>query len=187
MRRYQSRVLPAVILDGVHHSIEFACKHEEPWGVTAEEARERVRAGGSVAGAILLPRGEDCPRVPPPFKAPPPPRRPTPRRAPKLATPPPPGRGEGLRCGGVVFPAGTRFLYRRGGREFEGLVEDGALVVNGQHYTELSPPLAALAGRPINGWLRWWVARPGESAWSLAKELRAREGEPPRLSRRRVR
>ena len=166
------RMIPGVMLNGVPHSIEFACKHEAPWGVSAEVARARVADGWSVAGAILLPEGETAPRVPPPLASPKPPRKKQ-SRSPRVPVTAVAGSGRPLVTEGVTFPDGTCFLYRRGEAFFEGRVVDGFLVVGGNLFTTLSPPLSALAGRPINGWLRWWVARPGDTGWRLAKTLRA--------------
>lgn len=75
-------------------------------------------------------------------------------------------------CKGVSFPLGTQFRATYKGQQYEGKVENGSLVVNGERYTSPSAAAVAITGNPVNGWRFWECLLPGTSQWKLIANLR---------------
>ncbi|TVO57848.1 restriction system modified-DNA reader domain-containing protein [Denitromonas halophila] len=75
---------------------------------------------------------------------------------------------------GVRFPAGTEFRAAYKGQAHIGLVENGALKVNGQSYDSPSAAAVAITGSAVNGWRFWECRVPGKSSWQPIEHLRRR-------------
>jgi len=73
---------------------------------------------------------------------------------------------------GVRFPAGTEFRASYKGQVRTGVVEGGALVVNGERYKSASAAAVAITGSPVNGWRFWECRMPGKLSWQLIEGLR---------------
>lgn len=73
---------------------------------------------------------------------------------------------------GVQFPAGTEFRVNYKNQLRTGLVEGGALVVNGRSYNSPSAAAVSITGGPVNGWRFWECRLPGTSSWQLIERLR---------------
>ena len=73
---------------------------------------------------------------------------------------------------GVRFPAGTEFRAKYKGQTWLGLVEGGALVVNGKRYDTPSAAAVAITENPVNGWTFWECRLPGQAGWKIIKALR---------------
>lgn len=73
---------------------------------------------------------------------------------------------------GVVFPNGTDFRGRYKGRTFSGMVDGGALVVDGRRYSSPSPAAMAITKSQTDGWKFWECRRPGDTSWATIKTLR---------------
>jgi hypothetical protein len=73
---------------------------------------------------------------------------------------------------GVSFPHGTEFRATYKGQQFNGVVKNGALVVNGKRFTSPSAAAVAITGNPVNGWRFWECLLPGNTKWKVAADLR---------------
>ncbi|MBK6854405.1 MAG: DUF2924 domain-containing protein [Burkholderiales bacterium] len=73
---------------------------------------------------------------------------------------------------GVTFPAGTEFRSDYKGRLITGVVDGGALLLNGTKYDSPSAAAMAVTDSAVNGWVFWECRMPGQSAWRLIKSLR---------------
>jgi hypothetical protein len=96
-----------------------------------------------------------------------------------LRLPPTSGRTRGAKgpdsawiSKGIAFPNGTEFRGRYKGRSYAGIVEGGALVVNGKRYSSPSPAAISITGTQTDGWRFWECRRPGDSSWATIKTLR---------------
>jgi hypothetical protein len=74
---------------------------------------------------------------------------------------------------GVVFPGGTEFRGRYKGRVYEAQVSDGALVYAGKRFDTPSRAAMEITDSQTDGWKFWECRRPGDSAWTMIKSLRA--------------
>lgn len=78
---------------------------------------------------------------------------------------------------GVTLPHGTQLRMTYNGRQYTGVIDDGAWLVEGERFT--SPSAAAgdvvstKDGRrtQLNGWIYWYCKRPGDTDWATIKEL----------------
>lgn len=77
---------------------------------------------------------------------------------------------------GVRFPSGTEFRATYKGQRFQGKVESGSLVVNGQKFDSPSSAAVAITGNPVNGWIFWECRLPGKNSWQIIKSLRKQKG-----------
>jgi hypothetical protein len=73
---------------------------------------------------------------------------------------------------GVKFPHGTEFRATYKGQIFNGVVEDGALAVNGKRFSSPSAAAVAITGNPVNGWIFWECKMPGQTKWKTIKSYR---------------
>lgn len=74
---------------------------------------------------------------------------------------------------GVSFPAGTEFRASYKGRQFTGVVTDGALIVDGKKFSSPSAAAVAITGSAVNGWRFWECRFPESAAWKSADDFRA--------------
>lgn len=74
---------------------------------------------------------------------------------------------------GVSFPAGTEFRASYKGRQFTGVVKDGALIVDGKKFSSPSAAAVAITGSAVNGWRFWECRFPESAAWKSADDFRA--------------
>ena len=75
---------------------------------------------------------------------------------------------------GVVFPHGTEFRATHKGKIYNAIVQDGALILNGEKYYSPSNAAGAITGNPVNGWIFWECRIPGKQEWKVIKILRPR-------------
>jgi hypothetical protein len=75
---------------------------------------------------------------------------------------------------GVDFPHGSEFRANYKGKLYSGVVNNGALVINGRRFSSLSAAAVSITHNPVNGWVFWECKFPGGSSWRTAKELRQR-------------
>ncbi|MFQ8429932.1 hypothetical protein [Amaricoccus sp. W119] len=81
---------------------------------------------------------------------------------------------------GVELPHGTEVKMEYNGQAFQGVIEDGAWLVDGLKTRSPSDAAGSAArtkngGRPsLNGWIYWEVKRPGDSRWRKLKSLKPR-------------
>ncbi|MFZ2447134.1 MAG: DUF2924 domain-containing protein [Syntrophobacteraceae bacterium] len=73
---------------------------------------------------------------------------------------------------GVTFPQGTEFRATHKGQTYKAVVQDGALVLNGERFSSPSAAAVSITGNPVNGWVFWESRMPGKQAWELIKSLR---------------
>ena len=73
---------------------------------------------------------------------------------------------------GVKFPHGTEFMATYKGQIFNGIVEDGALVINRKRFSSPSAAAVAITGNPVNGWIFWKCKIPGQTVWKTIKSYR---------------
>lgn len=73
---------------------------------------------------------------------------------------------------GVTFPHGTEFRATHKGQQYTGIVQNGALVVNGKRFSSPSAAAVAITGNPVNGWMFWECLVPGTTNWKTITELR---------------
>lgn len=73
---------------------------------------------------------------------------------------------------GVSFPDGTKFRATYKGQTCTGIVENGALVVNGERFNSPSAAAISITGNPVNGWRFWECRKPGQQGWTLIAGLR---------------
>lgn len=84
--------------------------------------------------------------------------------------------------GGVHLPNGTKFAGWFKDKPVGGVVQDGAMVIEGHRFTSPSGAAKHVAGRPVNGWEFWEVKVPGAMVWvpldSLRTSIKSRNGKP---------
>lgn len=80
--------------------------------------------------------------------------------------------GEPWMIKGVKFPHGTEFRATYKGKIYNGVVEDGALVVNSKRYPSPSAAAVAITGNAVNGWVFWECKFPGQTEWETIKSYR---------------
>jgi hypothetical protein len=73
---------------------------------------------------------------------------------------------------GVSFPHGTEFKATYKGWEYNGRVENGYLVVEGEKFSSPTAAAARIAGTAANGWRFWQCRMPGQEGWALITTLR---------------
>lgn len=73
---------------------------------------------------------------------------------------------------GVSFPHTTQFRATYKGKQYQGKVENGALVVDGERYSSPSAAAVAITGNPVNGWRFWECLLPGTNQWKPIANLR---------------
>ncbi len=73
---------------------------------------------------------------------------------------------------GVVFPHGTEFRATYKGQQYTGMVQNGALVLNGKRFSSPSAAAVAITGNPVNGWMFWECLTPGTTKWKTIADLR---------------
>ncbi|MGZ4992646.1 MAG: restriction system modified-DNA reader domain-containing protein [Methylobacter sp.] len=73
---------------------------------------------------------------------------------------------------GVVFPHGTEFRVNYKGQMHTGIVQNGALVLNGKRFSSPSAAATELTGGPVNGWVFWECLLPGTTKWKKLALLR---------------
>ncbi len=73
---------------------------------------------------------------------------------------------------GVSFPQDTEFRATYKGQQYSGIVENGALVVNGERFTSPSAAAVSITSNPVNGWRFWECKSPSSSQWKLIASLR---------------
>ena len=73
---------------------------------------------------------------------------------------------------GINFPHGTEFRATYKGQIYNGVVEDGALVVNTKRFSSPSAAAVAITGNPVNGWVFWKCKFPGQALWKTIKSYR---------------
>lgn len=80
---------------------------------------------------------------------------------------------------GVLLPSGTQLRMKYNGRVHEGVVRDGAWLVEGSSYSSPSGAARGVAltkrGKHPNldGWIYWEARSPGGSLWVSLAQLRA--------------
>jgi hypothetical protein len=84
-------------------------------------------------------------------------------------------RGKAWTVKRVTFPHGTEFRASYQGREYNAVVDDGALVFEGKRYTSPSPAAMAITNNSVNGWVFWECRFPGTSQWTSMNRYRAGE------------
>jgi hypothetical protein len=72
----------------------------------------------------------------------------------------------------VVFPHGTEFRATYKGQLHSGMVQDGALVLNGKRFSSPSAAAVSITGNPVNGWMFWECLLPGTAKWKTIAALR---------------
>lgn len=75
---------------------------------------------------------------------------------------------------GVSFPLGTEFRAVYKGVEHFGIVENGALSIEGKRVTSPSDAARIITNTNVNGWNFWECRFPGERRWRPIKGLRLR-------------
>lgn len=79
---------------------------------------------------------------------------------------------------GVTLPHGTALRMEYNGRQYTGVITDGEWVVEGERFKS---PSAAAGGVAVtkdgkhtrlDGWVYWYVKRPGDGDWIAIRELR---------------
>ena len=73
---------------------------------------------------------------------------------------------------GVSFPHTTEFRATYKGQQYTGVVENGALVVNGERFSSPSAAAVSITQNPVNGWRFWECLLPGTSRWKIIANLR---------------
>lgn len=73
---------------------------------------------------------------------------------------------------GVVFPHGTEFRAIYKGQQHTGMVQNGALVLNGKRFSSPSAAAVSITGNPVNGWRFWECLLPGTAKWKTIANLR---------------
>jgi hypothetical protein len=79
---------------------------------------------------------------------------------------------------GVSFPHGTEFRAFFKGQTHTGIVNDGALIVNGKKCFSPSNAANVITQTSVNGWEFWECKFPGESIWKPISPLRPRGKKP---------
>ncbi len=72
----------------------------------------------------------------------------------------------------INFPHGTQFRAIYKGKEYYGVVNNGALELNGKRFTSPSAAAMSITNTPVNGWIFWKCKMPGEERWKVMKSYR---------------
>ena len=72
----------------------------------------------------------------------------------------------------IYIPNGTEFRAKYKGKMHIGIVQQDALVVNGNSYPTLSKAAYSITGTSHNGWIFWECRLPTQNVWKPAFELR---------------
>ena len=73
---------------------------------------------------------------------------------------------------GVKFPHGTEFRSHYNGVDYQGQVDDGALVVEGERFDSASEAAFFITGDEVDGWYFWECKLPGKNSWNGINSLR---------------
>ena len=73
---------------------------------------------------------------------------------------------------GVSFPNGTEFRATYKSQVYNGVVDNGALVIEGKRYNSPSAAAVDITGTSVNGWRFWECKMPGQQVWTLITSLR---------------
>ena len=73
---------------------------------------------------------------------------------------------------GVSFLPGTEFRATHKGKMYNGIVQNGALVIDGKRFTSSSAAAVSITGNSVNGWIFWECKMPGLNSWKTIKNLR---------------
>ena len=72
----------------------------------------------------------------------------------------------------VEFPHGTEFRATYKGRQYDGKVVNGALIVDNRKFNAPSAAAGHITGNSVNGWNFWECKRPGAGYWISIDKLR---------------
>jgi hypothetical protein len=75
-------------------------------------------------------------------------------------------------CKNMSFPHGTEFRATYKSQQYTGIVENGALVLNGERFTSPSAAAVSITHNPVNGWMFWECLLPGTRDWKVIASLR---------------
>jgi len=64
-----------------------------------------------------------------------------------------------------IFPHGTEFKANYKGKEYQGFVKDGHLLLNGRRYSSPSRAAISITNNSVNGWVFWECRLPNSSNW----------------------
>lgn len=73
---------------------------------------------------------------------------------------------------GVTLPHGTELRANHKGKVYEGTVDNGTLLINGQKFKSLSAAAFSITRTSINGWIFWQRRLPGSNTWQMLDTLR---------------
>jgi hypothetical protein len=73
---------------------------------------------------------------------------------------------------GVHFPHGTEFLAAYKGQDFQAIVDNGTLMLNGKRFSSPSSAAVSITGNPVNGWIFWKCRMPGKQNWEIIESYR---------------
>lgn len=73
---------------------------------------------------------------------------------------------------GVSFPHDTEFRATHKGKMYNGIVQNGALAINGKRFTSPSAAAVSITGNSVNGWIFGECKMPGLNSWKTIKNLR---------------
>ena len=79
---------------------------------------------------------------------------------------------------GVRLPHGTKLRMKYGAREYNGVIDNGDWLFNGQRCNSPSGACKVVArtigGKvpSLNGWMLWWIMRPSDRTWVAISQLR---------------
>lgn len=77
---------------------------------------------------------------------------------------------------GVRIPAGTELRATYKGQSYLARIEGGALLLNGRRFDSPSAAAVSITKNPVNGWNFWRSRLPGQSNWTLLRDLRKSSG-----------
>lgn len=78
---------------------------------------------------------------------------------------------------GVTLPHGTKLQMQYNGRQYNGAVENGQWVVEGERFSTPSGAASRVAvtkngnHTSLDGWAYWYVKRPGDTDWIEIRKL----------------
>ena len=78
---------------------------------------------------------------------------------------------------GVTLPHGTKLRMQYNGRQYNGAVENGQWVVEGERFSTPSGAASRVAvtkngnHTSLDGWAYWYVKRPGDTDWIEIRKL----------------
>jgi len=73
---------------------------------------------------------------------------------------------------GVSFPDGTEFRATHKGKIYNGIVQNGALIIDAKRFTSPSAAAVSITGNSVNGWIFWECKMPGLNSCKTIKSLR---------------